>query len=54
MKSLIFVTTLVLSAAVMAAGDGSAEGDHGGIPLKEIGWQAANLGILAHTFIASS
>lgn len=44
MKKLIILSILTLSAAALAAGGG--HGDHGGIPFKEIGWQAANLGIL--------
>ena len=48
MKNLIFVSTLVLSCAALASGGGheAAAGEHNEIPFKEIGWQAANLGIL--------
>jgi len=48
MKNLVFVSTLVLSSVAFASGGGheAAAGEHTGIPLKEIGWQAANLGIL--------
>lgn len=48
MKNLVFIFTLALSCAALASGGGheAAAGDHNEIPFKEIGWQAANLGIL--------
>lgn len=51
MKNLVFVSVLVLSCATLASSGGheAAAGEHSGVPLKEIGWQAANLGILLIT-----
>lgn len=46
MKSTAFTVILLMSATALAAGGGhDAHGD-GHIPLREIGWQVVNLGIL--------
>jgi F-type H+-transporting ATPase subunit b len=46
MKNILFALTLILSVAAFASGAEHGGHDEGAIPLKEIGWQAANLGIL--------
>lgn len=46
MKNILFALTLVLSVAAVASGAEHGGHDEGAIPLKDIGWQAANLGIL--------
>lgn len=48
MKNIIFALTLVVGAVALASGGAEHGGGHeeAHIPLKEIGWQAANLGIL--------
>lgn len=48
MKNILFFSTLALSCIALASGGGheAAAGEHGEIPFKEIGWQAANLGVL--------
>lgn len=47
MKNVLFALTLLVSAVALAS-DGAEHGAHEEmhIPLQEIGWQAANLGIL--------
>jgi F-type H+-transporting ATPase subunit b len=50
MKNTAFILTLAASVLAFAAGgSGEAHGD-GHIPLREIGWQVANLGILLVAF----
>lgn len=48
MKTSIFTLVLVLSSAAFAAGGGHGD-EH--IPFSQIGWQAANLGILLFAII---
>ena len=50
MKKTIFTLVLVLSSVALAAGGGHGH-DDGHIPLTQIGWQAANLGILLFAII---
>lgn len=47
MKNLVFVVTALISTAALAAGGGHGEG----VPLKEVGVQALNLGILLAVMI---
>jgi F0F1-type ATP synthase membrane subunit b/b' len=50
MKNTAFVLTFAASVFAFAAGGSSGSHGDGHIPLREIGWQAVNLGILLITF----
>ena len=45
-KNLLFTVTLLIGVVAIAAEHGGGEHHEAAIPLTEIGWQAANLGIL--------